>query len=81
MSHKGDCWGNAPTESLWVSLKRASVYARRFLTQTQAKEVVMNWLAFYNAKRLHSTLGYVSPMQCEKTGWQNRQTDLLNRIC
>ena len=66
MSRKGDCWDNAPTESLWGSMKRACFYGQRFTTREEAKAAVMNWLAFYNAKRLHSRLGYVSPMHFEK---------------
>ncbi len=66
MSRKGDCWDNAPTESLWVSLKRACVYGQRFATREEVQAAVMNWLAFYNATRLHSRLDYVIPMQFEK---------------
>jgi len=66
MSRKGDCWDNAPTESLWGSLKRARLHGKRFETRQAAQSEVMDWLAFYNATRLHSTLGYVSPMQHER---------------
>ncbi len=66
MSRKGDCWDNVPTESLWGSLKRACIYGQRFATREEAQAAVMNWLAFYNATRFHSRLGYVSPMQFEK---------------
>jgi putative transposase len=66
MSRKADCWDNAPTESLWGSLKRARLHGRRFVTRQAAQSEVMDWLAFYNATRLHSTLGYVSPMQYER---------------
>ncbi len=66
MSRKGDCWDNAPTESLWGRLKAACVQGSRFATRDQARQVAMDWTAFYNRSRLHSTLGYLSPMQYEQ---------------
>lgn len=72
MSRKGDCWDNAPTESLWGSLKRACVHGHRFATHQAALDAVMDWIAFYNHRRLHSTLGYLSPMQYEQR-WRAAQ--------
>jgi transposase InsO family protein len=66
MSRKGDCWDNAVTESLWGSLKVARLHGRRFETRRDAMDEVVDWLSFYNHRRLHSTLGYVSPMQFER---------------
>ena len=66
MSRKGDCWDNAVTESLWGSLKVARLHGRRFATRRDAMDEVIDWLSFYNHRRLHSTLGYVSPMQFER---------------
>ncbi|MGF6853249.1 transposase InsO family protein [Paraburkholderia sp. CI3] len=66
MSRRGDCWDNAPTESLWGSLKVARMHGRHFATRRSAMDEVIDWLGFYNARRLHSTLDYVSPMTFEK---------------
>ena len=66
MRRKGDCWDNAVTESLWGSLKVARLRGRRFETRRDAMDEVIDWLSFYNHRRLHSTLGYVSPMQFER---------------
>jgi transposase InsO family protein len=66
MSRRGDCWDNAVTESLWGSLKVARLHGRRFTTRRQAMDEVIDWLSFYNLRRLHSTLGYVSLMQFER---------------
>jgi putative transposase len=66
MSRKGDCWDNAVTETLFGSLKVERLHGMRFATRRQAKDEVMDWLLFYNGRRLHSTLGYVSPMAFEK---------------
>ena len=66
MSRKGNCWDNAPTESLWGRLKVGRLYGMRFATRRQAMDEVIDWLNFYNHKRLHSTLGYVSPMTFEQ---------------
>ena len=66
MSRKGNCWDNAPTESFWGRLKTASLYGKKFTTRQEAMNAVMDWMAFYNHRRLHSTLGYLSPMQYEE---------------
>ena len=71
-----DCWDDARTDSLYGSLKRACVYGQHFTTREEAKAAVMNWLAFYDATRLHSRLGCVSPMQYEKN-WLAEQTRLF----
>ena len=72
MSRKGDCWDNAPTESLWGRLKVGRLYGRKFATRREAMDEVIAWLTFYNHRRLHSSLGYVSPMQFEKS-WHAAQ--------
>ena len=66
MSRKGDCWDNAPTESLWGSLKVGRLHGRRFATRREAMDEVIDWLTFYNHSRLHSALNYMSPMQFEQ---------------
>lgn len=66
MSRKGNCWDNAPTESLWGRLKVACVHGQKFASHEQARQAVMDWIAFYNHSRLHSALGYLSPMQYEQ---------------
>ena len=66
MSRKGDCWDSAVTETLFGSLKVERLHGMRFSTRRQAKDEVMDWITFYNHRRLHSTLGYTSPMAFER---------------
>jgi putative transposase len=66
MSRKGDCWDNAVAETFFGSLKVERLHGMRFATRRQAKDEVIDWLRFYNHRRLHSTLGYLSPMTFEK---------------
>jgi transposase InsO family protein len=75
MSRKGDCWDNAVTETLFGSLKVERLHGMCFGTRRQAKDEVMDWIAFYNHRRLHSTLGYASPMAFEQK-WLSRQISL-----
>ena len=75
MSRKGNCWDNAPTESLWGRLKVGRLYGMRFATRREAMDEVIDWLNFYNHKRLHSTLGYVSPMTFEQRWHAAQQQD------
>ena len=72
MSRKGNCWDNAPAESLWGSLKVGRLYGRRFDTRRAAMDEIIDWLTFYNHRRQHSTLGYISPMQYEQN-WLTAQ--------
>ena len=72
MSRKGNCWDNAPTESLWGRMKVGRLYGQKFATRRDAMDEVIDWLTFYNHSRLHSTLGYISPMQFEQR-WHAKQ--------
>lgn len=66
MSRKGDCWDNAPVERFFRSLKSERLSACRFGTRKAAEIEIIDYIAFYNYARLHSTLGYLSPMDYEK---------------
>ena len=66
MSRKGDCWDNAPTERVIGSLKSERLSDYRFATRRLAELEVLDYIGYYNSIRLHSTLGYKSPMTYEK---------------
>ena len=64
MSRKGNCWDNAPTESWFNSFKNERVHGLRYETKEEMEAMSFEYIeVFYNRKRLHSTLGYKSPMQ------------------
>lgn len=63
---EGEARHNAPTESFFGHLKVACVLGCRFATREQAKVAILDWIALYNHTRLHSSLGYLSPMQYEQ---------------
>jgi len=68
MSRKGNCWDNAPVERFFSSLKREWTGDRLYRTRQEAIADVREYVAvYYNSKRLHSTLGYKTPMDYEKT--------------
>ncbi len=66
MSRKGDCWDNAVAESFFSTLKAELVHRTDYITRSQARASVFEYIeAFYNPRRRHSALGYVSPVQHE----------------
>jgi len=66
MSRKGNCWDNSPVERFFGSLKREWTGDRLYKTRQQAVADVREYvLVYYNSIRLHSTLGYKTPMNYE----------------
>ena len=64
MSRKGDCWDNAPMESFYATLKGELVEQHDYLTRDEARADVFQYLeGWYNRRRLHSALGYLTPEQ------------------
>lgn len=67
MSRKGDPYDNACVESFFSSLKRELAIRQRFPTRERARAAVFEYIeVFYNRRRRHSTLGYLSPIEFER---------------
>ena len=67
MSRKGNCWDNAVAESFFGSLKTERVFFSKYKTREDARRDITDYIEmFYNSKRLHSHLGYLSPREFEK---------------
>jgi len=66
MSRRANCWDNACAESFFSTLKTELVRGRVFQTHAQAKLALFEYIeGFYNRKRLHSSIGYCSPVDFE----------------
>ena len=67
MSRKGNCWDNAVTESFFATLKTELIHRQPWPTRRAAMDAVVDYIeGFYNPYRLHSSLGYISPNECER---------------
>lgn len=63
MSRKGHCWDNAHMESFFHTLKTEMVYFQHFHTLEEAAAYIIDYIHFYNHERLHSGLGYRTPVE------------------
>ncbi len=67
MSRKGDCYDNAPIESFWATLKEECCGREVYRSRKEAIEDIFEYIeVFYNRKRRHSSLGYLSPLEYER---------------
>ena len=70
MSRRANCWDNAVAESFFGSLKTELIYPTIFSTRAIARTIIAEWIeVFYNRQRIHSTLGYLTPIQFEEHYW------------
>ncbi|MFK7790921.1 MAG: IS3 family transposase [Phycisphaeraceae bacterium] len=68
MSRRGNCWDNACVESFFGTIKQEMYFETTWKTRAELKEAVFEYIeVFYNRKRRHSTLGFVSPADFEQT--------------
>ncbi len=66
LSRPGQCWDNAVAESFFASLKEELIHRRSWATRAQARRAVVEYIeVFFNRRRLHSSLGYLSPAEYE----------------
>ena len=66
MSRRADCYDNAPMESFFHTIKTELIYHRHYATREEARLDIFAYIeGFYNRKRRHSSIGYISPIEME----------------
>ena len=66
MSRRANCWDNAAMESFFKTLKVERIYPLRYETRAIAKLDIVDWIeGFYNQRRMHSSIGYKTPVDME----------------
>lgn len=65
MSRKGNCWDNAVAESFFKTIKHEWLYRFKYTSHSQLFESIDQYITWYNNERLHSGLGYLSPLEME----------------
>lgn len=65
MSRKGNCWDNAVAESFFKTIKYECLNRINFSNQLQLFQCIQEYIDWYNTKRLHSSLGYLTPLEKE----------------
>lgn len=64
---KGDCFDNACSESFHATLKKELIYRRTWATRAEARSAIFEYIeGWYNPRRRHSRLGYLSPAEYEQ---------------
>ncbi|MCX5096287.1 IS3 family transposase [Streptomyces sp. NBC_00365] len=76
MGRVGSSYDNALAESFWQGLKRETMHQRLFTTISQARLELFQWLTYYNGRRRHSSLGYLSPVEFEQQHQTERRLTL-----
>jgi putative transposase len=75
MSRRGNCYDNAPTESLWGTIKQELIYQYKFKTRKEAQQAIREYIeVFYNRMRRHSKIGYMAPSIYTEKNHQKRRT-------
>ena len=68
MGATGICWDNAAAESFFATLKRELVNRHAWATRAHAKQAIVRWIeGWYNPRRLHSSIDYLTPNEKENT--------------
>jgi putative transposase len=68
MSRKGNCYDNAFAESFFATLKKELTYRTRYKTKAEAKKAIFEYIeVWYNRSRIHSSIGYMTPVQFEES--------------